>query len=299
MLDLIAFLLLMGLFFAFASKRYVGWLQRVGDCRRNQSLIAWSLLLPLVLVTLPLFRRDLGRFLDELGTMALWMALLLIVVLYRPVGANSLHPLDIAAILLFWLPVEYDLLPEIPIVLAAGVELPGSLLVVINTAFLTYLVFRPLPRLGYHYGQTVEDGRTVLKALVGFGVVGIPVGLLTGFLTLQLNDGGPVDWLLRFPLIFLFNALPEELLFRGVIQQQLADRLGKNWQSLLIAAVIFGAAHYNNPTPGFPEPNWMYVIMASIAGVAYGWAYRRSGKITTAGLVHAGVNFLWASFLRV
>jgi membrane protease YdiL (CAAX protease family) len=34
--------------------------------------------------------------------------------------------------------------------------------------------------------------------------------------------------------------------------------------------------------------------MATMAGLAYGWAWRKGGKITAAALTHTWLNFTWA-----
>lgn len=91
--------------------------------------------------------------------------------------------------------------------------------------------------------------------------------------------------------------MPEELLFRGVIQNQIHRRVKHEWLALAVAAIIFGLSHLNNSTAGYPEPNWMYALMATLAGLAYGWTWRRTGKITAAAVVHATVNFIWGLFL--
>ena len=97
---------------------------------------------------------------------------------------------------------------------------------------------------------------------------------------------------------YLFTALPEELLFRGVIQN-LLERRFPQWPGLTIglAAVVFGLAHLDNPTPGYPVPNMTYVAMATLAGLAYGWTWRRTGKITASAVTHALVNFMWGILL--
>jgi hypothetical protein len=97
---------------------------------------------------------------------------------------------------------------------------------------------------------------------------------------------------------FFFTALPEEMLFRGIIQQQMETRFGNRNLALGIGAVIFGLAHINNATAGYPEPNWMYAIMATLAGLAYGYTWMKTGKITASALVHASANFVWATFLE-
>ncbi|MBN1579705.1 MAG: CPBP family intramembrane metalloprotease [Anaerolineae bacterium] len=91
----------------------------------------------------------------------------------------------------------------------------------------------------------------------------------------------------------LLVALPEELLFRGIIQNLLRKRLKRDWLALLLAATIFGLAHLNNATPGFPIPNWAYVLMAALAGLAYGGVWMRSKKVTASAITHMLVNLIW------
>jgi membrane protease YdiL (CAAX protease family) len=97
---------------------------------------------------------------------------------------------------------------------------------------------------------------------------------------------------------YLFTALPAELLFRGLIQQGF-ERLYPKARivTLVIPALIFGLARLNDATPGFPAPNWLYGVMAALAGLAYGVVWRRTGKITASAITNALVTFIWGLFL--
>jgi hypothetical protein len=83
-----------------------------------------------------------------------------------------------------------------------------------------------------------------------------------------------------------FTCVAEEALFRGFIQAQLARLWGNvvrgGWYALLVSAVLFGLAH----AAGGPA----YVTLATIAGVGYGWAYLRTGRIEASILTHFAVN---------
>ncbi len=92
--------------------------------------------------------------------------------------------------------------------------------------------------------------------------------------------------------IFLFIALPEEILFRGVIHRYLERVL--RWSplaTLILSSVIFGAAHLNNP----PNVGY-YFILATIAGIFYGRTFVRTGKVVPAALVHLAVDWMWSVF---
>jgi len=84
----------------------------------------------------------------------------------------------------------------------------------------------------------------------------------------------------------LFTATAEEALFRGVIQRRLqgppSGSSSRARVGLIAAAVIFGAAHYAGGV-------WS-VILATIAGVGYGWVFWRTNRIEASILTHFLVN---------
>src|SRR5437899_1902005 len=96
---------------------------------------------------------------------------------------------------------------------------------------------------------------------------------------------------LKAPLaavILAATALPEEILFRALIQNWLMQKLGAKISTMLLAALIFGCAHLNNGPQ--PLPNWRYMIMATIAGFAYGKVFEKSSSIFASAMLHALVN---------
>ncbi|MCP3925304.1 MAG: CPBP family intramembrane metalloprotease [Desulfobacterales bacterium] len=83
-----------------------------------------------------------------------------------------------------------------------------------------------------------------------------------------------------------FTCIAEEALFRGIIQRYLIQGLKKyrhgTKAGLLIAAVLFGAAHYAG--------GLKYVILASVAGICYGVVYLRTEQIEASILTHLVLN---------
>ena len=90
-------------------------------------------------------------------------------------------------------------------------------------------------------------------------------------------------------LIFAGTALPEEILFRSLIQSLIMLRFGANTRTLLAAAFIFGCAHLNNGPQ--PLPNWRYMILATIAGVAYGAVFRKASTVLSSAALHTLVDW--------
>jgi membrane protease YdiL (CAAX protease family) len=92
--------------------------------------------------------------------------------------------------------------------------------------------------------------------------------------------------------IYLTVAIPEELLFRGILQNLLVRSIHKGPRGLyglLIASVVFGASHLHHA----PVPNWRYAILATLAGIFYGNVYRTRQRLCASALTHALVDALW------
>jgi membrane protease YdiL (CAAX protease family) len=197
---------------------------------------------------------------------------------------------DGAAILALWIPMEAGLLDDLwswpP---GAGFQPMGVILAVV-LAVLLFDSFRGLPGVGYRFAVRRSDLRPVVVNFLAFVAIGIPIGLATGFLTWSPDVSGPIPFLGRGIGIFLLTAIPEELLFRGLIQNVLQRWLKRTWPALLLAALIFGAAHLENG----PFPDWRYFVLATIAGVFYGRAYLKTGSLMAPALVHALVDLTWA-----
>lgn len=106
---------------------------------------------------------------------------------------------------------------------------------------------------------------------------------------------GIISWAPKWPdqaWLWVLNnlllvTLVEEVLFRGYIQGGLSRRFkalpqGQNL-ALLCAALLFGLAHLG--------AGWQWVLLATIAGVGYGLAYRFGG-LAAAVATHFGLNLL-------
>jgi membrane protease YdiL (CAAX protease family) len=101
---------------------------------------------------------------------------------------------------------------------------------------------------------------------------------------------GYVDWDPKFPSIFWIWALnnllivcfAEEFFFRGFIQKNVASYISNQWIAIAIGAFLFGAYHYGG---GFS-----YILLATVAGLFYGYAYAATGRLLTSIVVHFSLN---------
>ena len=121
-------------------------------------------------------------------------------------------------------------------------------------------------------------------ALVVLVVLALTVGLGYARWEPKLPGWWP-QWM--WSMVFL-TAVPEEALFRGVAQHWLAARLGGTPRAGLGAAVLMGAAFGVAHLAG----GWQYVVLATAAGIGYGWIYASTGSIAASIAAHAGVNTL-------
>ena len=126
---------------------------------------------------------------------------------------------------------------------------------------------------------------TTLYLSVCAGLVSI-LGILTGYIKFEpkLPDILPI-WVLNN---LLFVCMAEEVIFRGFVQTHLKKFLNEktNFRTLhiTITSLIFGLAHFKGGV--------LYVILASICGWFYGYAYERTNRILCAMLVHFGLNLI-------
>ena len=169
-----------------------------------------------------------------------------------------------------------------------------TVLLCLNVALGAFLLVRRWNGVGYDIGWGRRWGLYVLGNFLLFGAIAIPLGT-----TLHFIQFAPrwEEWK-SLPLLTLailcFTAWPEEFLFRGLLQNMLSRSTKSDLAGWWTASVLFGFSHITNM--GFP--NWRYVILASIAGLFYGWAWRKSGSIFASAVVHALVDATWHFFFR-
>lgn len=105
----------------------------------------------------------------------------------------------------------------------------------------------------------------------------------------------PSWWPLWLASMVFLTALPEEAVFRHLIQGSLHDWLGESsrarWTATLAAAALFGLAHAGG--------GWIYVGLATAAGIGYGLVYALTRSIGAAIAAHTALNLLhllWFSY---
>ncbi len=156
------------------------------------------------------------------------------------------------------------------------------------------LLIRGLEGAGFDLRVSGRDILTGMREFLFYASIAIPLGLGLGFL--HLHVGWPSPWRALEALFFtfFFIAAPEELFFRGWLQNLLQRRMPRSW-ALLATASLFGLAHFNKRAAHF---NWRYVILALLAGIFYGRAWRSKARVGASAVTHCLVDVAWSLWLR-
>jgi membrane protease YdiL (CAAX protease family) len=169
-----------------------------------------------------------------------------------------------------------------------------TVLLAVNVALASLVLVRRWNDVGYSIGWGRRWGLYIAGSFAVFAAIAIPLGTAMHFIQFAPRWS---EWKAQ-PLLALailcFTAWPEEFLFRGLLQNLLAKSTKSDAAGWWTASVLFGFSHITNM--GFP--NWRYVILASIAGLFYGWTWRKTGSIFASAIVHALVDALWHFLFR-
>jgi membrane protease YdiL (CAAX protease family) len=236
------------------------------------------------------------------GVLGVPLALLVLAYAFAPTicafvqGSTQTSPswLDFIIMLMLWLPVELNVgAPFIPREIQ-GLAHTAIYGIGLTLALVLLGVFRDLPGMKYNLPTRWTDAVYIAAALLIAAVILIPLGLYLSFLA-PLHSPLVPNLFVRFLAIWAGTALPEEILFRALIQNWLMQKFGPSERTLFAAAFIFGCSHLNNG-PG-PLPNWRYAILATIAGYLYGKVFQKASSIMASATLHALVNTVRHGFL--
>ena len=151
---------------------------------------------------------------------------------------------------------------------------------------------RRLSGTGFDFPFRGSDWKTGLRELVLFAPLVIALGLALGFIHPHKNIPPVGQALVSWIGIFVFVAVLEELFFRAWVQNLLERRIGRH-AALLIASILFGLSHFNKRNVGSAHFNWRYVLLATIAGIFYGRAWREQRRVPASAITHTSVDWLW------
>jgi uncharacterized protein len=139
--------------------------------------------------------------------------------------------------------------------------------------------------------QLIHNGEQWLSLIkqIWFKIIVIVILILTMAIVLRMVNIDPKyvkGFWLWAAVNLLSTCIAEEAFFRGFIQTQLTTMLHRvrygTYLALLLSSILFGLSHF----PGGVK----YTILASMAGLAYGWIYQKTKRIEACILVHFSLN---------
>ncbi|HET9132386.1 MAG TPA: hypothetical protein VFO86_15630, partial [Terriglobia bacterium] len=163
------------------------------------------------------------------GAMALYLTVPFVIL--RSAAGKWVEPV---AILWMWLPLESGMLRGI-LMASAGNELQYGFaqLLAIDAGIIAFAIWHGTPNIGYRFEWNGSIATTGILSFLIFSVVAIPIGFKIGFIryTFQFSKLPSVPFL--FTVILLTTAIPEEFLFRGLIQNWIERMTSSRAVSLL------------------------------------------------------------------
>jgi uncharacterized protein len=140
--------------------------------------------------------------------------------------------------------------------------------------------FGDICRSSYDWKILVRQSSTISILTI---ILSLSLALIFGYIKIDITLS-PAYFAWTWANLF-FTCIPEEMLFRGFVQKHLAALSDKNLYKISIVVfvgILFGLAHFAGGTT--------YVILASVAGIGYGYAYHITGRIESAILTHFLLN---------
>lgn len=167
-------------------------------------------------------------------------------------------------------------------------------ILLLDAGIYAFLCIRQLNGVGFNLRLRLRDLGIGWREFLFYAPIAIALGLALGFLHLHAILPSAPRALAAFAFTFFLIAVPEELFFRGWLQNLLERRIGRI-PALILTAILFGLSHFNKRAVHF---NWRYVLLAAIAGIFYGRAWRNRRRIGASAITHATVDTVWGLWLR-
>ena len=202
--------------------------------------------------------------------------------------------LDWLAIAAIWLPFDFGLLKSIWTWPRGDGAYMLNTAMAIDLAVILFVSLRGFTGVSLRFRLTMMDLKLTFVALALFLVLALPFGYATGFVRYNAHFEPARSMFTAVGLLFMV-AIPEELLFRGLVQNLLpkafrtppprfASGVGYLWRDASEQQQL---------------PDWRYFVLATVAGLFYGWVYAKSKSLLAPALLHAAVDTIWVLFLHV
>ncbi len=149
------------------------------------------------------------------------------------------------------------------------------------------------------YPLSPEDWYFSLGLLLTYGILVVPIGLKTDFLTWQWVDMSPKKWFQMLQL-FLMPALIEELVFRVLLLPHPFEGVnGKEWLFwLVLSLILFILYHPLNALLFYPQGKKIFsqpifVVFAALLGLICAISYQVTASLWPPVIIHWLIVVIW------
>jgi membrane protease YdiL (CAAX protease family) len=171
----------------------------------------------------------------------------------------------------------------------------GSLpkLYLCDVALYLYLVVRGVEGIGYCFAPNAKAFAIGAREWLYFTPFAFGLGFALHFISFHPRVHSAAQIAAGVLVTFLLTAVPEELFFRGLLQNLLEPHLGR-LRALAVASMLFGLSHFHKGAVF----NWRYVLLATVAGIFYGRAWREQRQMLASSFTHTAVDVVWSLWFR-
>lgn len=128
---------------------------------------------------------------------------------------------------------------------------------------------------------SIGEGRVVAKTLAALIALMFPLAAIFNYAHLDLKFPS-ITWIWLLNNL-LFVCLSEEALYRGFVQDGLSKfKIFPVWLPVVVGAAGFGLHHF--------KAGPVYMFLALVAGLFYGYAYFKTRRLEASILVHFAFN---------
>jgi len=162
-----------------------------------------------------------------------------------------------------------------------------------DLALYLYLVVRRLGGVGYSFLPRLSAFYIGVREWLFFLPFALAIGFALHFIQFFPRHPSILHMVTALLVVFLLTAVPEEIFFRGILQNLVEGRVGRGI-ALAITAALFGLSHFSKGSAF----NWRYVIIAAVAGIFYGRAWRAERQLLASSTTHMLVDVVWGLWFR-
>ncbi len=153
------------------------------------------------------------------------------------------------------------------------------------------------------YPLSEEDWYLSLGLLLSYGIIVVPIGLKTGFLTWQLVDISPKKCFQMLQLL-LMPALMEELVFRVLLLPHPFEGVnGVGWLFwVAFSVILFIIYHPLNALLFYPQGKKLFrqpifLVLAALLGIVCAISYKITGSLWPPVIIHWLIVVIWLFML--